>query len=98
MYAVLSLSLMAFLNIVSFIILYAYWNVAWAKSFLAIPRPISMALIAAALIVGHFLFSRQIQRVRVNETNLSSSRWIALVYMLMSVVTLMYVSKFMNDH
>jgi hypothetical protein len=98
MYAVLSLSLMAFLNTGSIIVLCAHWHAAWAMSILAIPRPIGTALLAAALIAVHLLFSKRRRQLASPGKNIhSQSRWIAPVYMITSVIVFIYISGLISE-
>lgn len=96
LYAVTTLVSMAFINIASIVVLCAYWNNAWAEKLLAAGKvPWASAILAAALLATHMLYFRRRRPAAVSKSRTDipqRSRWIAGIYMLVSVVVFLYVS------
>ena len=92
-YVVLSLSLMAFLNTASLIILCAYWRISGLERLLVAGSPLSASLMAGSWLAIHVAYSSWRRRAGdLHYSPSSSSRWVAGAYMMLSVGMFLYVS------
>src|SRR4051794_19268706 len=90
-YVVTTLSSMALVNFGSFVSLSAHWNAGWAMRLIALMDPLLMLLVGAGLLAAHLLFSRWRRHVNASRSATAPpSRWIALAYMVVSVVVFIY--------
>ena len=100
LYAVTTLTFMGFANIATLVILGVHWDVPWAKEILTSGKnPMTAAALALGLLGLHLVFSSLHRSPAEPGSNRASpselpSPWIAGVYMLLSVVTFIYVSGF----
>jgi hypothetical protein len=96
LYAVTTLTSMAFVNIGSVVVLGAHWHYAWAQRlFVAGANWAASVVLAVALLAAHLLYSRWHHSASafgdIAEAR-SHSPWPAGIYMLVSVVAFLYIS------
>jgi hypothetical protein len=93
-FAVTTLSSMALVNIGSLVALSAHWNAGWARQLIAAMDPLLVVLAGMGLLTTHILFSGWRRRALASQpSSAPPSRWIALAYIVLSVVVFMYTSS-----
>jgi len=93
-YAVTTLTSMAFGNVLSIVVLAAYFDLAWGKAALAAGR-MRLAAIALgiAILVAHILYFRKRSPLAAaGSWEGTRTPWLALGYIVLTVVVFLYVS------
>ena len=90
-YAVTTLTSMGYLNIGSVVAVSAYSKAGWATRLIAAMDPLVLVLVGSGLLAANLLFSRWRRLASASQARSTSapSRWIALVYIAVSVVVFM---------
>jgi hypothetical protein len=92
-YAVTTLTSMGFLNIGSVVAVSAHYKAVWAMHLMETRDPLLFALVGVGLLTANILFSKWRRARALQSSSAPPSRWIALGYIVVSVVIFMYTSS-----
>jgi hypothetical protein len=99
--AAMALSVMALLNLGSFLAFCAYWHFFWARNLISKLNPVETATLAIILVVIHFQLSsrrrRHLDELGFSTTTDSPSKWPAGVYIFVSVGLFILASRLLDS-
>ncbi len=95
-YAITTLTSMGFLNVVSVLALSAHCGALWAERLIETRDPVLFVLAGVGLLSAHILFSKWRRARALQTSSLPPSRWLALGYIVASLVIFMYTSNLVH--